>query len=339
MKNQLPSRRTSAALLALGAALSLPSAASAATATADFATGELAYVAAPGELNSVQIDSSGGQLRVRDDGAGGITLTTLGDGDCRPTGAQRLRCVGLAFVSVDLGDGADSADLSKLTLPATVVAGSGSKQVTAGAGDDRIFVRNGAVDEVSCGAGVDVVVADALDVLAADCEPAPAQDAPLPVEGDASGDQASPADEPTGAADDGAPPIGVPIGVVLPDAPVTIAEPGRAVVQLGCAAAAASTCRGDLTIRARVRVRKGGKVVAREIGRRSFTVRRGDKVALPVRIHYRGHHTLVTRRRRGRAKLTIVQRDAAGKVLSRTTRSVTIVVPKHRWSRRRGRRN
>jgi hypothetical protein len=46
----------------------------------------------------------------------------------------------------------------------------GSDVVRAGGGDDRVWVDDGLVDQVECGAGLDTVTADELDVVAADCE-------------------------------------------------------------------------------------------------------------------------------------------------------------------------
>jgi Ca2+-binding RTX toxin-like protein len=48
--------------------------------------------------------------------------------------------------------------------------GLGADRVTGGAGADELRVRDGIADEVSCGAGSDTVLADTLDVVAADCE-------------------------------------------------------------------------------------------------------------------------------------------------------------------------
>jgi Ca2+-binding RTX toxin-like protein len=60
-----------------------------------------------------------------------------------------------------------------------IAGGSGNDQlfgnlgpdvVSGGPGDDRINVVRGEVDEVRCGAGRDVVHADAADKVARDCE-------------------------------------------------------------------------------------------------------------------------------------------------------------------------
>ncbi|MGZ6645517.1 MAG: CHRD domain-containing protein [Solirubrobacteraceae bacterium] len=57
--------------------------------------------------------------------------------------------------------------------------GTGADTISGDAGDDVILARDGEVDRIACGDGVDSVVADAQDVVAADCEVrgiAPARD-------------------------------------------------------------------------------------------------------------------------------------------------------------------
>jgi Ca2+-binding RTX toxin-like protein len=48
--------------------------------------------------------------------------------------------------------------------------GTGADTISGDAGDDVILARDGEVDRIACGDGVDSVVADAQDVVAADCE-------------------------------------------------------------------------------------------------------------------------------------------------------------------------
>ena len=60
-----------------------------------------------------------------------------------------------------------------------VDGGSGADTISGDAGDDVILARDGEVDRIACGDGVDSVVADAQDAVAADCEVrgiAPARD-------------------------------------------------------------------------------------------------------------------------------------------------------------------
>jgi Ca2+-binding RTX toxin-like protein len=56
----------------------------------------------------------------------------------------------------------------------TLIGGKGKDTLVGGRGDDTIRARDGRVDSVVCGAGDDTVIADAKDVLSADCETSPA---------------------------------------------------------------------------------------------------------------------------------------------------------------------
>jgi hypothetical protein len=118
-------------------------------------------------------------------------------------------------------------------------------------------------------------------------------------------------------------------------------------VPLACATTAAAGCRGDIVLElpphsgaaaghAKVIAARGHYVAqqrARRIGTRRFRLAAGQKTALPVRISYRGHFTALERRRRKRAVLKIVERDAAGKVVDVQTRVVTLKLSR-KWSRR-----
>lgn len=52
----------------------------------------------------------------------------------------------------------------------TVGDAVGSAEVDGGDGDDTISARNGRADQIFCGNGNDTVIADASDIVAADCE-------------------------------------------------------------------------------------------------------------------------------------------------------------------------
>ncbi len=52
----------------------------------------------------------------------------------------------------------------------TLVGSGGSDDLQGGNGDDGIFADDGAVDTVSCGAGVDQADVDGVDTVSADCE-------------------------------------------------------------------------------------------------------------------------------------------------------------------------
>lgn len=53
-----------------------------------------------------------------------------------------------------------------------LVGGGGPDTLDAGPDDDTVFARDGVVDDVTCGQGIDQVFADWNDAVAADCEPA-----------------------------------------------------------------------------------------------------------------------------------------------------------------------
>jgi Ca2+-binding RTX toxin-like protein len=53
---------------------------------------------------------------------------------------------------------------------ATIVGGAGADTLTGGPQDDTIDARDGVADQIACGGGHDVVLADPLDTAAADCE-------------------------------------------------------------------------------------------------------------------------------------------------------------------------
>ena len=97
-----------------------------------------------------------------------VTVGTTGPDDLRGTsgkdsicgrgGADRIE--GLAGNDVlDAGAGDD-----------TVIGGPGRDTLVAGDGGDVVLARDGRRDSVSCGRGRDVVVADRLDRVGADCE-------------------------------------------------------------------------------------------------------------------------------------------------------------------------
>jgi hypothetical protein len=63
---------------------------------------------------------------------------------------------------IDTGSGHDSIRLGPWQVTTT--------EIFAGSGADAIRALNGAYDIISCGPDVDVVIADATDVIGADCE-------------------------------------------------------------------------------------------------------------------------------------------------------------------------
>ncbi|MEV8534416.1 hypothetical protein [Streptomyces sp. NPDC051211] len=98
---------------------------------------------------------------------------TAGPG-CDQVDATTVRCGApgqVTNVVANLGDGTDRLEVLN-SLHAVVDGGSGSDTITTAGGNDRITVRDGAPGDVvqSCGAGFDVVRADAGDTVASNCE-------------------------------------------------------------------------------------------------------------------------------------------------------------------------
>jgi RTX calcium-binding nonapeptide repeat (4 copies) len=125
-----PRRRTRRALLAAAlpaalAAVALPSAANAATATGVNASGVVGYSAAPGELNNVRVNVSGTKLVISDvapiTARAGCTLNAQGDAEC-PIGVNDT-------VGMSLGD---KNDVLQYTAPHRGF-------LSGGEGDDLIF--------------------------------------------------------------------------------------------------------------------------------------------------------------------------------------------------------
>jgi Ca2+-binding RTX toxin-like protein len=52
----------------------------------------------------------------------------------------------------------------------TIYAGFGRDRIEGEAGDDIIFAKDGEVDTIDCGTGIDLVTADARDIVSANCE-------------------------------------------------------------------------------------------------------------------------------------------------------------------------
>jgi Ca2+-binding RTX toxin-like protein len=119
-----------------------------------------------GQLAPAGIDrASTGATRVTqiEDVEGSLSADTVA-GDDGPNGLR-----GNAGDDTLTGGGGDDV----------IDGGTGSDTISGDAGDDVILARDGEVDRISCGDGVDSVVADPQDLVAADCEVrgiAPARD-------------------------------------------------------------------------------------------------------------------------------------------------------------------
>jgi hypothetical protein len=216
--------------------------------------------------------------------------------------------------------------------PDELDGGVGVDRFEAGAGDDEIASADGIAEQLSCGDGADAATNDLIDVVAPDCETFVSDGTSPPPSGDSSGD------------------VGPAPDIVLPRRPVEVGAPGILKVTLGCDADAASVCRGDIYVEipARYLAKKRrhhrhahaagvhaarGHYVARQrrLGHRHFRIAAGKTVSTRVPLRLRGHYVLRNRRKRIRGRIVIVQRNAAGKVLGRTTRPIVL---ERKWARR-----
>jgi len=367
---QLFFRWRSASVLTLAASLFSAAPALAGTFTIDHGAGLVAYQAGTGEANDVALNAGQTMVRMQDDGVAAVGFNELGSSPVcsQMSGPNKYKCPldGLTRAAIALGDGPDRFAGAATSFDTVVLAGTGAKDVTTGSGADQIFVRNGAPDNVTCGAGTDYVLADpAGDVISADCEqvsfeepvsPPPGGSDPRDPVGPSTGDDdvAGRGSDSSngGSSEPGTGALETALGLTLPFDAIAVPRPNRAVVPLRCAETAADGCRGDLIIElAPKRRATTDRVIAarghytaqsrrrRRIGRRSFRLAAGESVKLPVRIVLRGHYSRVSsRNRRRRASLKVVHRDAADKVIGVQTRSVTLQLQKRKWSRhRRGR--
>lgn len=115
-------------------------------------------------VNGLRIDLGGGQDSVEVAADATVTVPIVvdgGEGDDRLTGGSGAETF-LGGVGDDLLDGRGGGD--------RLEGGAGADRLKGSAGDDTIEARDGEVDTVECGLGGDRVVADAGEVVAADCE-------------------------------------------------------------------------------------------------------------------------------------------------------------------------
>jgi hypothetical protein len=333
-----------AAAFGLAGALVVPSTAMAATLTVDHNADVATYQAAPGETNNLSFYRLSNWYRIQDSALSSVGLSEIGGTLCTVMEPWKFRCPTSSVTSANvyLGDGADTLDASNSSIAVTVHAGPDAKTITTGSGADTINARNGSVDTIACGDGVDTVVADADDTVAADCEQ---------VSRGASTDDPSngtgTTDTPAGATGSGSgsgdsasgtvfnTPLGLHIGITK----MPISN-HHVRVALGCAANAANGCRGEVTMelppgiashvqRGKVIAARGQYVTRQRkrhklIGRRSYRLAAGESKTIAVPVLFRGHYRYLSRKRRSRAIMRIVERDSAGKVVDVQTRSVTL---------------
>jgi Ca2+-binding RTX toxin-like protein len=129
-------------LLALSALLILPSAASAATATADIKVrggtefGPVTFKAAKGEVNRVTVTTANGRLRIRDS-----ANRVVAKGDCDQVNRHTAICPTTEDIAqIRLGNRDDRATVENLV---SVFGGSGSDVLEGSSGGDRLDGQNG----------------------------------------------------------------------------------------------------------------------------------------------------------------------------------------------------
>jgi hypothetical protein len=161
-----------------------------------------------------------------------------------------------------------------------------------GDGDDAITSRDGSADTVTCGAGADTVVADATDVLAADCENVqlPATETP----GTGTGTTTPP---PGASAPSTTAPTSTCAGVRVTGGRV---KRGRATVRVTVGGAATTTCRVKLTLTS-----------GRKLGTARVKLASGSTAIVRVKLASAARKRLA-RSGKLRARVAVVTVDAAG---------------------------
>ena len=130
-------RRRELSIACLSAALLLGAPAGALALDVTLQAGVLEIAARPGEVNRIEIAPSAQGISITD------SVRIARPQACRRENANTVVC--------------RSTDVTRV-------------RVLAGDRDDAVLARNGAIEEIECGSGLDVVTADGDDVVAADCE-------------------------------------------------------------------------------------------------------------------------------------------------------------------------
>ena len=240
-----------------------------------------------------ELDNVGGDVDGVDGGFSSDNLTGSDGGDTLRGNAGTDAIDGGA--GNDRLEGGNDAD--------TLTGGSGEDTLDGGDGGDTIQVRDDARDTVVCGPGADSVVADAIDVVDADCESVDRPDvAPGPGGGSGTG---GPGDT---ARDTLAPVLALPAKVKL-DRVRRLLN-----VAITCPAAEPTGCRsGRLTVTYTPKAKKGSKKRPKPKRLKAvvWTAAGGDKVTIAVPLT-RADATAV--RAAKKVSLTLTARDAAGNV-------------------------
>ena len=185
----------------------------------------------------------------------------------------------------------------------TIEGGTGADSIDGGDGSDTLRARDGFSDHVSCGAGTDSVDADAVDVLASDCE--------VPA--------AAPGTGAVGGALD-----------LLP-AVVRLSHRGTVSLPLSCPAGFGGTCTGTITLTIASRAGASSSTTRKKkriVARKKFKVAAGKTKVLKVRISRNGRRRVLLEKRL-KCKASAVTRGADGR--SKTAaKKITVKAPKRR---------
>jgi hypothetical protein len=315
-------RRGSFALLGALAALAAPS--SALAASASVSGGVLTYQAGAGESNQVTLGYSGGSTTVSDPGA----IIEAGPGCSLSSAGHKAACDGAFSVVATLSDRNDSAVSVMLFTPVTVDGGEGDDSLTGSStadtflggsgadtisggwgsdtltggdgidsvdgsyGNDKLFLRDGAVDTAECGSGTDSGERDADEAVSPDCEAIVPPGVEIPVE-----DPGGVPDD--GGTDDPATDVLDPVEEVMP---VVLAQKPRANAQgaipirVRCPAAATAGCVGTISVAlADDSAGAARRRSAPKPGRKRFKLAPGQTKAVPVRLARRAARRLKAR--------------------------------------------
>ena len=211
------------------------------------------------------------------------------------------------------GDGSDTADYSARTRAVNVTLDGNPndgetnegdyvkrdvENVKTGAGNDRINSRDGVKGSVSCGAGTDIVTADAIDQVASDCESAN---------------------------------LSTLARCTVRRAALKMTRKGVVRVRISCPVSA----RGSVTLRSAKAIRSSfGQATRRKaskvlLGRKSFRARAGRTTVVKVKLTRKGRRAIM-RHHKLRTKATVVTRPsgAVGKsAVRKSSRVITVKAP------------
>jgi Ca2+-binding RTX toxin-like protein len=142
---------------ALAAAFVLTGVSTASASTGGVSGGVLTYTATSGENNDVQIwptSATPGAISLDDFG----TASLVANAGCALVTGE-LHCTGVTSIVLNLGNSADYADWTAVSVPVTYNAGSGADEGYGGGGSDTFAMSTGD-DYVEAGSGNDTITLD-----------------------------------------------------------------------------------------------------------------------------------------------------------------------------------